>query len=52
MFKQNQGIQALPFVYELFLSTAARTGATDTLLIGLGIVSVAINLETPAALTS
>src|SRR5438552_4291089 len=52
MFKQNQGIQALLFVYELFLSAAARTGATDTLLIGLGIVSVAIILETPAALTS
>jgi hypothetical protein len=52
MFKQNQGIQALPFVYELFLSAAARTGATETLLIGLGIVSVAIILETPEALTS
>src|SRR6266702_2039507 len=50
MFKQNQGIQALLFVYELFLSAAERTGATDTLLIALGMVSVAIILEMPEAL--
>src|SRR5947207_14305333 len=37
-------------VYSLVLRAAAMTGATETVLMGLGIVSVPTILEAPAAL--
>ncbi len=36
-------------IYERFLRAAAMTGATDTVLMGLGMVSVPTTLRTPAA---